>query len=123
MSEYNDENSITFKFSKTLYTKEALIKSAYSFTDRAYIHLDADIDNFIVCMSLKASNAIEFKEFENEMLAQMARHVVYEQTKDLRKLMVARAFASTIVGQSADTEIVNDDTHDVNDVLKNWFDE
>ena len=30
------------KFSKELYSRTALIKAAYNFTDMAYIHLDAD---------------------------------------------------------------------------------
>lgn len=30
------------KYNKELYSKIALIKAAYNFTDRAYVHLDAD---------------------------------------------------------------------------------
>ena len=30
------------KFNKELYSKTALIKAAYNFTDKAYVHLDSD---------------------------------------------------------------------------------
>ena len=36
----------TYKFKKELYSKIALLKAAYSFTDKAYIHLDADDEFF-----------------------------------------------------------------------------
>ena len=32
------------KFRKELYSKVALIKAAYNYTDQAYVHLDADSD-------------------------------------------------------------------------------
>lgn len=30
-------------FNKDIYTREALIKAAYKFSDKAYIHLDMDV--------------------------------------------------------------------------------
>ena len=51
-------------FSKELYPQIALIKSAYAFTDRAYIHLDADDRYYIVKIHPKEGHdPITEKEF------------------------------------------------------------
>ena len=41
------------RFSKELYSKVALIKAAYNFTDRAYVHLDADQHYYYVTVEAK----------------------------------------------------------------------
>lgn len=115
------ENNMEFKFSKALYPKIALLKSAYSFTDRAYIHLDADKENYIVRIEYKDDNQFDYHEFENEMLSQTVRYEVYRQTKELRRLTVARALASTIIEETSDQEIIEEDV-DIDNVLQNWFD-
>lgn len=115
------ENNMEFKFTKALYPKIALLKSAYSFTDRAYIHLDADKENYIVRIEYKDDNQFDYHEFENEMLSQTVRYEVYRQTKELRRLTVARALASTIIEETSDQEIIEEDV-DIDNVLQNWFD-
>lgn len=35
-------------FSRDLYSKIALLKAAYNFTDKAYVHLDADEKSYYV---------------------------------------------------------------------------
>lgn len=42
-----------FQFHRDLYSKSALIKAAYNFTDRAYIHLDADETYYYVQIAAK----------------------------------------------------------------------
>lgn len=113
-------------FSKDIYEKESILKAAYSFTDKAYIHLDANENSYIVFIEVKDGyEKIEEKEFQNELLAQMVRKKVFEQTKHVRELMLARAFSSTIIEQANDIneklredncEHVNDD-----DILIDWF--
>lgn len=112
-----------FHFSKDLYPKTALLKAAYSFTDRAYIHLDAKEDQYIVDISIK-SDEKEFtlKEFENELLFQSLKYSVFQQTKDIRRLIVTRALASTLIEE--DTTIPTDDKKedfDIESVLEDWF--
>lgn len=109
------------QFIKSLYPKCVLIKSAYSFTDKAYLHLDEDEKYYIVNITYKDGNEFEIKDFENEMLFQSARYEVYKQTKELRKLTVARALASTVVSESLE-ENIDDEGINMNDVLKDWFD-
>lgn len=110
-------------YSKEVYTKEVLLKSAYSFTDECYIHIDADNDNFLVELELKdGSTSLDlFSRFENELIAQETRRIVSEQTKNIRELIVARSLSSTIVNKGVDA--VNDtDEYDANDILTDWFD-
>lgn len=62
---------IQLKYNRELYHKIALIKVAYNFTDRAYLHLDVDEDFYYV--SIYSKNECEdicAQEFENEILAQ-----------------------------------------------------
>jgi His-Xaa-Ser system protein HxsD len=115
------------KFRKELYSKISLIKAAYNFTDRAYVHLDADDSYYYVTVEAKdsAQDVCE-QEFLNEMLAQSVRHEVYQQTKNIRELLLARAMATSVI---VDEELVNDEP--VNDeqdesfaedeILKDWF--
>jgi radical SAM pair-associated protein len=111
-----------FKFSKELYPKEALILAAYSFTDMAYVHLDADNDSFYVDVTPKAGKeSLAIDEFKNEMLAQTARLSVYSRTKNIREMLIARSVASSMIvngmsDSNGDQNIEND-----NSVFQDWF--
>lgn len=112
---------MTFRFAKNLYSKVALLKAAYSFTDKYYLHLDEDGEEYMVeIIPKKKGDDISAGEFENEMLAQAVRYEVYTQTKDIRKLLVARAMASTVVGDE-EIEENNEDAGDIGAILKDWF--
>ncbi len=111
------------KFHKELYSKIALIKAAYNFTDVAYVHLDADEDYYYVTIEPKQKgNEVSEQTFLNEMLTQSVRHEVYQQTKNIRELMLARAMATSVIVQE---DMVDDDeTEDMfseNEILKDWF--
>lgn len=115
-------------FTKELYPKEALIKAAFNFTDRAFIHLDADERNYIVTMFAKQNADLPSEqEFLNEILAQTARLVVLRRTRSIRELLLARAFASSIITDKEDDmddidavdEIGNEEQ--LKSILKDWF--
>jgi His-Xaa-Ser system protein HxsD len=112
-----------YKFSKELYSKIALIKAAYNFTDIAYIHLDADDSYYYVTIESKQLDCVvSEKEFINEMLTQSVRHEVYQQTKNIRELLLARAMAtSVIVDDSLIDEQDTGNSFEENDILKDWF--
>ena len=111
-----------FRFSKKIYAKSVLLKSAYSFTDRAYLHLDEDGTDYIVNIIFKDNCVFDYHEFENEMLTQAVRHAIYVQTKDIRRLTVARALASTVIEEAPEDEITeNDSNTDINNILTDWF--
>ena len=66
-----------FKFKKELYSKTALLKAAYNFTDKAFVHLDADDDYYLVELEMKEGELpVLEKDFTNEMIAQSVRHEI-----------------------------------------------
>ena len=52
----NDMGDVSVKYSKELYDKDVLIKAAYAMSDKVYIHLDVDKDNYLVEFSSKDLN-------------------------------------------------------------------
>lgn len=111
------------KFNRELYSKTALIKAAYSFTDKAYIHLDADEHYYYVQIESKSSEeCISESEFENEILAQSVRHEIYRQTKNIRELLLARAMATSVIME--DETLLEDssgESFSEDEILKDWF--
>lgn len=113
------------KIKKELYSKQVILKAAYHFTDSAYIYLDCSEDEYIVSIKPKkdASNSlITADEFSNELIAQAARESVFMQSEEIRKLILGRAFASTLIEDNPeDTEdmtSVDDDS-----LFEDWYDE
>ena len=112
-----------FRLKKELYSKIALIKAAYNFTDKAYIHLDADKDYYIVTLKFKEGCNIKEDEFVNEMLAQSVRHEVYIQTKNIRELILARALGSSVVleDENSYSDNIEENKFVEDEILKDWF--
>ena len=110
------------KYKKELYSRNVLFKTCYKFTDIAYVHLDSDDEDFIVTISPKDStDKSDFElEFSNQMIEEVNREIVTEQTKNIRQILLARSLASTVV---YDDEIAEIET-DVSDksAMRNWFD-
>ena len=114
---------LTFK--KELYPKIVLLKSAFSFTDRAYVHLDCDEKNYMVIIEKKNDCEIDEREFINEMLVQATRYQVTQDTKHIRELIYARAMASTIIEEDTTETVDKTDNaeFDMTIILKDWFDD
>lgn len=111
------------KFSKELYSKIALIKAAYNYTDIAYVHLDADdVYYYVSIENKKPGQEINEQDFINEMLAQSVRHEIYQQTKNIRELLLARAMATSVIVENGieENEEVNG-LFNENEILKDWF--
>ena len=111
------------KFCKELYSKIALIKAAYNFTDIAYVHLDADDKYYYVDIEPKQEgNDVSEQRFVNEMLVQGVRHEVYQQTKNIRELLLARAMATSVI---VDEDLIdNEECNEVfeeSEILRDWF--
>ena len=112
------------RFKRELYSKTALLKAAYNYTDKAYVHLDADEDYYYVNIEMKdMGNSVSEKEFSNEMLAQSVRHEIYLQTKNIRELMLARALATSVVTDPGVLQESVDvpDQYCEDEILKDWF--
>lgn len=113
------------KVNRDIYSKSALIKAAYQFTDTAYVFLDLDDIRYVVDITYKNGGNEEklVNDFKNELLIQSARQVVFQQTKEIRELLMARAFASTVVYSSEDTAICDktDVDESLDSILTDWF--
>ncbi len=113
---------MTIQYPEEIYPKEVLIKAAFKFLDRAYIHIDKDSGKYIVSINEKEDAVpVTQGDFDNEMLAQAARFVVSTRTKAIREITLGRAMASTIIEEETEDEYI-EDTTSVDDILKDWFD-
>lgn len=120
------------QYDKEFYSKEALLKAAYHFTDRAYVYLGVEDGSFFV--DFTAKGGIQFdkekleNEFKNELLAQVIHQTVSKETTVLRELLVARALSSTMVDEgissdSAESPMTEDAQDELDAIAKDWFDE
>ena len=112
------------KFLKNLYSKVALLKAAYNYTDCAYLHLDADEEYYYVSLIPKVEGvSISEYEFANDMLAQSVRHEIYLQTKNVRELLVARAMSTSLISKrdAVAEENEKDGLFSEDEILKDWF--
>ena len=111
------------KFNKELYSKTALIKAAYNFTDIAYLHLDVDEKYYWVTYEAREGKKdISEREFLNEILAQSVRHEIYGQTKNIRELLLARAMATSVVTAiEPENPYIEDTSSSEDEILKDWF--
>ncbi len=118
---------MVIRVDKSIYSKEVLLKTAYSFTEKAYIHLAHDEQNWLVSFTLKADNLMSPLEFENELIAQQLRISLLERNADIRKMTLARAFASTVIeneeatAESADETLKSIPVSGNDNILRDWF--
>ena len=125
------------KVSKSLYSKEVLLKTAFGFTDKAFIHLEQDEASWIVSWKPRAEQEIDEGEFENELISQSLREELLEQTSDLRRIILARAFASTVMDDNQvdhpvsvpiNAPAISEEAGSITEeekarILKGWFDQ
>lgn len=120
------------QYDKEFYSKEALLKAAYHFTDRAYVYLGVEDGSFFVDFTAKGGTQFDKEklenEFKNELLAQVIHQTISKETTVLRELLVARALSSTMVDEGISSDAVESPmTEDAQDELdaiaKDWFDE
>lgn len=110
------------KYKKDLYKKNVLFKTCYKFTDKAYVHLDADAIDYIVSISAKdPMDLTDYEqEFSNQMIEETNREIVIAQTQNIRQILFARSMASTVL---YDEEIADIDTNvEDKSAMKDWFD-
>lgn len=120
------------RYDKEFYSKEALLKAAYHFTDKAYVYLGVEDDSFFVDFAPKDDVSLDKEklenEFKNELLAQVIHQTVSKETTVLRELLVARALSSTMVDEgissdAAESPMTEDAQDELDAIAKDWFDE
>jgi His-Xaa-Ser system protein HxsD len=113
------------EYDEKIYPRVVLLKAAYRYLENAYFHLDIINGKYIVDITNKEdSDIVVSKElFDEEMLIQATRYHIAENTKEIRKMTLARAFASTLIEDDsiASTESVSCDEHISEDILRDWF--
>lgn len=115
---------MNYIFSKEMYTKNALLRTAYKFTDEYYVHLSADERNYSVDLLSKTDGAhLTYSDFQNELLSQTVRENLFNETKDLRTLMMARAFSSSVIDISDDTSSKIVAVDEENSIMEDWFEQ
>ena len=128
MKNYSQE----IKVDKKIYSLDALLKTAFSFTDQVYLHLAQDENSWIISWEGKNEASIDASEFENELIMQQLREKITEKTAEVRKLLLARAFSSSMIDMGEDMPVETDsdnpfrkeieEKYDSSDVMKGWFD-
>lgn len=113
---------------KQMYSSTVALKAAYSFLDRAYIHI-ADVgESWEISFEPKADGQdMLIAEFENELIAQSVRERVAKGTKSIREMLMARAMASSVIDevdpvakmQREDADIPGEE---LESILTSWFD-
>ncbi|MBD5155606.1 MAG: His-Xaa-Ser system protein HxsD [Oscillibacter sp.] len=110
-------------FNKSLYSKAALLKAAYHFTDRFYVYLDMDDANYLV--ELIAKDGIDDRyvqeEFSNEILAQSTREEILRQTANIRELILGRAFGSTIMDAAPEETTDTPPAEQTDKIFRDWY--
>ncbi len=116
--------------SKSLYSSTTVLKAAYSFLDRAYFHVGDNGSSWEVWIKSKSGNDTQqiVSDYENEIISQAVRERVFNQTKSIREMLIARAITSTMI-DTEDTiqriQVENDGVSDeeLETILKSWFDQ
>ena len=119
---------------KGIYSKDVLLKTAFSFTERAYIHLEQNNEYWVIQWTNKEDEDINPLEFEKELIAQQIRERLLVINSDIRKIVLARAYASSVIELADEKtngnkiDVIDDgkqslETMDSEKILKGWFDE
>jgi His-Xaa-Ser system protein HxsD len=85
-----------FAVNTALYSKEALFRACYVFTDRCYLFLDQGRGDSVVVEFRKRQLDTNLREvvgaFANELISQRVRADLSRETQAIRELIVAEAF-------------------------------
>ena len=94
---HSDENGLLIEVDLEVYGLPALLKVAYKFTDRCFVHLQKRTER-IVEVRLRAKESqvsldVIAGEFCNEVLDQRLREIVARESEPIRNLVLAHALS------------------------------
>lgn len=96
---FQEQQFCCVKVSSNIYRIEAILKAAYKFTDKCYIHIEpATEDKFLVRIKTKNQSYSSQElahDFCNELLDQELRIIIGQETEAIRNLIMAHAFSKT----------------------------
>lgn len=94
-----NEQFFCTRVSLTVYSMQAVLKAAYQFTDRCYIHIEPETEQILLVRCKAKSvhvNAQELAhEFCNELIDQQLRVAISQETEAIRTVILAHAFSKT----------------------------
>ena len=109
-------SEITLLIDETIYSRLALLKTCYWFTNRCYIFVYRHDEQYLAVRlaSKPHSRGLDAiaGEFENALLDHQLRFEIASETATLRELIVAKAFAE---GNALEDAPVGDDRDPVED--------
>jgi His-Xaa-Ser system protein HxsD len=104
-----DEDALTLLVDESVYSREALLRTCYWFTDRCYLFVSRSGPNIFSVRIRAKAKAVDLGtisgEFENALIDQQVRQDIEGETSRLRELIVAKAFAE---GQGLDDAPIGD---------------
>lgn len=109
------DNSLSICVDTAVYSLEALFRVCYGFTDKCYLYLQSSYPASIIRVRFSRKNsdsdlALIAGEFSNELINQKVRMDIATETRPIRELIVAQAFAeSSLLDTSlSDSNYVDD---------------
>lgn len=122
--------NLSKRISKELYSSTVVLKAAYSFLERCYIHIEDVGSDWVISAKLKDETETSEQlmvELENELIAQAVRERVITQTKSIREVLMARAMSSTLIDTEDSVKRIEAESEDISDdelksILTSWFD-
>ncbi|HET6977244.1 MAG TPA: His-Xaa-Ser system protein HxsD [Pyrinomonadaceae bacterium] len=105
----SSECTLTIFVDTKIYSLEVLFRTCYSFTDRCYLFLEPSNDSQIIAVRFanKSSDgtlSTTAAEFSNELVNQRVRFDIANETRSIRELIVAQAFAEADLLDRSDSD-------------------
>lgn len=103
------ESTLSIFVDTKIYSPEVLFRTCYGFTDRCYLFLEPSDDPQIIAVrfaskSSDSSLSITAAEFSNELVNQRVRLDIANETRSIRELIVAQAFAEADLLDRSDSQ-------------------
>src|SRR5262249_13832382 len=103
-----DKSTACIQIQLKVYPLEVLFRVCYAFTDRCYLFLQSDEDdtNVEIWFTRKETGddlRVVVGDFSNELINQRVRLDIAEETRGIRELIVAQAFAEADLLDRADS--------------------
>ena len=92
-----------------LYTRDALFRVCYLFTDRCYLFLEPkDAGNEVIVHFSRKTSTTDLSgiagEFANELINQRIREEIARETRPIQELIIAQAFAEADLLDRTDSQ-------------------
>ena len=116
----------TFYVDDRIFTVPAVLKTAYLYLDRYYLHLDSPGEHRIeIEITDKDHEELPSSlpsQFCNDLIAQMTRQYIAEEEKNTRELILGRALYSTCLEteEAVETSPTSVPSFNLDDIAVSW---